>query len=331
MIFENPSELKDLVEWFTNRPVHGPVVVVEDTTEYMAIQRGMVLRLEGNDYCVTGDAREGRFGLNEQPKFWVKYAIDLSTGARKVIKLVFYEEFTTFLGRFTVRCTRSAEKESAVLDAVRGHPNFMQGVTVRDARKNSVRIIDLIQGTTLFSHVVDIPQSHREYFFHTFPGILRSIITSIEAIEFLSRCGLHHGDIRNDHLIIDNETGQYRWIDFDLYVNYPDYDIWSIGNILVYAAGKGIHSLQIVQADRAQYPSTASSITQEDTLLFYPYRVANLKKLFPYIPEELNDVLVRFSFGARRFYEDFSSQVNDLRRILTLLEEMAEGEASPSR
>ncbi len=320
MIYEHQHELKELVEWFTNRPVRGPVIVVEDTTEYMTIQRGMVLRLGGNDYCVTGEAREGRFGLHEQPKFWVKYAIDLSTGRRKVIKMVFHEEFTTSLGRFSVRCRRSAEKESAVLEAVAHHPNFMHGSTVSDARNNSVRIIDLIQGSSLFSHIVDISQPHEEYFYCTFPKILRSIITSIEAIEFLNARGLHHGDIRNDHIIIEHDTGQYRWIDFDLHVNYPDYDIWSIGNILVYAAGKGIHSTQTVQAHPTRYHGVTSSITQEDTLLFYPYRIANLKKLFPYIPDELNDILLRFSFGSDRFYEDFSSQIRDLQHVLALLE-----------
>jgi hypothetical protein len=44
-----------------------------------------VLRRAGNDYLVAGNAREGRFGIDEQPKFWVKSAIELKTGVRKCI------------------------------------------------------------------------------------------------------------------------------------------------------------------------------------------------------------------------------------------------------
>ena len=42
----------------------------------MSIDGGDVLRLAGNDYLVLGNAREGRFGIDDQPKFWVKSAIE---------------------------------------------------------------------------------------------------------------------------------------------------------------------------------------------------------------------------------------------------------------
>jgi hypothetical protein len=320
MVFENPSELKNRIECFTHQPVRTGIVVLQDTSEYMSIHRGMVLRMEGIDYYVTGDAREGRFGINEQPKFWVKYAIDLATGEKKVIKLVFYEECTSRLGHFLLKCSRSPEKESAILEIVRGHPHFMQGITVRDEKQNTVRVLDIIPGDTLFSRIVDIPQTHEEYFFRSFPGILRSIIPCIEAIGFLNEHGQHHGDIRNDHILIERETGIYRWIDFDYQVNYSDYDLWSIGNILVYSAGKGIHAIKTAVRDESRYPLKTSCLTADDAMLFYPYRVANLKKLYPYIPSRLNDVLLRFSYGAKDFYEDFRAQVEDLREVLSYLD-----------
>ncbi|MEW6440296.1 MAG: protein kinase [bacterium] len=319
MLFENPSELRQRIESFTQRPLAPKVPILEDTSEYMAIQTGMVLRLEGNDYYVTGDAREGRFGINEQPKFWVKYAIDLTTAERKVIKLVFYEECSTRLGRFLLRCSRSPEKESAILEIVRGHPLFMQGVTVRDAKGNTVRILDNIHGESLFSYVVDIRQPHEEYFFETFPGLLRCFIPCIDAIRFLHERGQHHGDIRNDHVLIENGSGLYRWIDFDYQVDYPEYDLWSMGNILIYVVGKGIHPIRTALQDPSRYPSKAADLTSDDAMVFYPYRVANLKKLYPYIPVKLNEVLLRFSNGARDTYKDFQSQMDDLQEALSLM------------
>lgn len=320
MAIKTPAELRDRIEAFTGRPPPGRIEVLEDTSEYMAIHRGMVLRLQGRDYYVTGDAREGRFGINEQPKFWVKYAVDLSTGLRKVIKLVFHEEFTSRLGPFLIRCSRSPIKESDILEIVRDHPHFMQGFTVRDARGNAIRILEIIQGETLLAHVVDIPQSHEEYFFQTFPKVLRSILPCVEGLAFLYERGRHHGDVRNDHILVEASTGRYRWIDFDYQVNYPDYDLWSVGNILIYAAGKGIHPIQTAYENPSRYPLMRERLTPEDAMLFYPYRVANLKKLFPYIPQRLNEVLVRFSVGARDFYTDFRSQVRDIGEVLSQLE-----------
>lgn len=315
----NDPELRERIEAFTGRPPPKRIEVLEDTSEYMAIHHGMVLRLNGRDYYVTGNAREGRFGINEQPKFWVKYALDLSTGQRKIIKLVFHEEFTSRLGPFLIRCSRSPIKESHILEIVRGHPHFMQGFTVPDARANTIRILEIIQGETLLSHIVDIPQSHEEYFFHTFPSILRSILPCIEALGFLYERGQHHGDVRNDHILVDASTGRYRWIDFDYHVNYPDYDLWSVGNILIYAAGKGIHPIQTAYENPSRYPLMREQLVPEDAMLFYPYRVAHLKKLFPYIPQRLNDILLRFSIGARDFYTDFQSQIQDLREVLSSL------------
>ena len=66
-------------------------------------------------------------------------------------------------------------------------------------------------------------------------------------------------------------------------------------------------------------------MTMEDTLAFYRYRVANLKKLFPYIPRKLNEILLRFSFGTETPYEDFSSQIEDLREALSFFPTPAKG------
>jgi hypothetical protein len=47
-------------------------------------------------------------------------------------------------------------------------------------------------------------------------------------------------------------------------------------------------------------------------------RVANLKKIYPYIPESLNRVLMHFSKGANWFYENTTQLLDDLREFKTL-------------
>jgi hypothetical protein len=315
MIFDHQSELRDRIESLSNRRVYGPVEIFEDTSSYMAIYGGSVLRLEGNDYFILGDAREDRFGIDEQPKFWVKYAVDLTTGAQKILKLVFHEEFTATVGPVTVRCRRSPDKESAILDLVRGQPRFMQGITVADQLGGRVRVIDFIRGKNIFVRLNELRVSHEIYFHQVLPGLMREIIGCIEAVAFLHRNGQHHGDIRNDHILVPSDGGAYAWIDFDYEVNYSDYDVWSMGNVLNFVVGKGLHTFRSIQTTPEAYPGRTGECVETDALLLYRYRVANLRRLFPYISEELNAILMRFSVGATEFYEDLESQVRDLRAV----------------
>jgi hypothetical protein len=37
----------------------------------MSIDGGDVMRLAGNGYLVSGNAQEGRFGIDDQPKYWM--------------------------------------------------------------------------------------------------------------------------------------------------------------------------------------------------------------------------------------------------------------------
>jgi hypothetical protein len=316
MIFRNADELKERIESLTGRRIYGAVRVLEDTSDYMGIQAGAVLRLDDTDYCVTGEAKEGRFGIEEQPKFWVKYGIDLTDGSRRILKLVFHEQFSTSLGMFKVRCTRDPEKESRVLGMTDGDDRFMQGRTVRDGAGNNVRILEVIRGKSLFNYVALLPERHEEYFYDTLPGILRKVVGCIEAIQLLHERGEQHGDIRNDHILVESKTGNYRWIDFDYSVNFLDYDVWAMGNILNYAVGKGIHTCGGYGGPDGTRREQDLEIEQDDALLFYPYRLANLRKIYPYIPPEMNDILMRFSAGATDFYEDFSRMADDLRGLL---------------
>ncbi len=316
MIFEHPAELKDRIESLTNRKVRRPPDIFEDTSSYMTIYGGSVLRLGGNDYFVLGDTREGRFGIDDQPKYWVKYAVDLTTGAHKIIKLVFYEEFDTELGLVKIKCRRRPEKESRILELVQGHPRFMQGETVMDPVGNPVRVIDFIRGKSIYTTVLALEElDHETYFHERLPRIMPEVIACIEALVELHQMGQHHGDVRNDHVIIDADTGTYRWIDFDYWVNYADYDLWGVGNIITFVVGKGIHTFRDVQRNPEDYPHLAGPLTDEDACLLAGWRVANLRKLYPYLSAELGDVLLRFSEGAELFYESLEEQVADLKRL----------------
>jgi len=306
MIFENDAELRERIEALSGRKVYSAPAIIEDTSNYLNIHGGTVLRVAGNDYYVRTDAKEGRFGIGDQPKFWVKHAIDLTHGSRKIIKLVFHEQFTTRLGIFQVRCKRSPDKESAVLQAVEGDLRFMQGITVHDPVGNNIRVIETIPGRSFFNHVATLKQSHEEYFYETLPGYVAKLVGCIEAMDFLHRRGLEHGDIRNDHILVDTNTGEFRWIDFDYNVNYSDYDVWSMGNVLTYAVAKGIVTCRAAS-------EAGADIDDDDALLFYGYRVANLRKVFPYIPAHLNDLLMRFSIGADDFFSDFEEMAHALR------------------
>jgi hypothetical protein len=50
-------------------------------------------------------------------------------------------------------------------------------------------------------------------------------------------------------------------------------------------------------------------------------RIANLQKIYPYIPNRFNQVLLHFSHGANRFYEHTNQLLEDLMECKALLEE----------
>jgi hypothetical protein len=317
-IFEDQAELRERIEQLSGRRVRGEVPIFEDTSSYMAIYGGCVLRLCGNDYFVLGDTREGRFGIDDQPKFWVKYALDLSDGSHKIIKLVFHEQFTTSFGDIPIRCRRNPYKESAFLDLVRGNPAFMQGYTVTDPAGNAVRIIDFIRGKSLYSVLAADTTPHEAYYHEQLPGVMSRLIDCVAAMAEVHRQGQHHGDIRNDHILVEASSGLYTWIDFDYEVNFSDYDVWSVGNLLTYTVGKGSHSFHHIRAHADEYPHLAGGLDEHDAVMLHKYRVANLRKLFPYVSRELNGILMRFSAGSIDFYEDLESEVADLRAVFGL-------------
>lgn len=312
--------------WIEERVAHisgaGPpkkIEIIRDTTEFMNIYRGQVLELEGKYFLITGNIYESRFGLNDEPKYWVKKAVDMETQKRKIIKLVYNEEFHVRVGPLKIRCYRTQRKESQVLELVNGHPCFMQGHALFDAAGNEVRVIDYIQGKSLHGQIFEMNMPHEEYFFTIFPGILKNLMDCFKAIQFIHENGLCHGDIRNDHIMIETGTGCYRWIDFDLTQDFSDFDIWSIGNVLQFCSGMGMRTFHEVIKSKDFPDSVKMKLNSDDASAFYRHRIMNLKKLFSYIPDKLNNILLHFTTNTNRFYESVDQIVSDMSSALDAL------------
>jgi serine/threonine protein kinase len=317
MIFEHPGLLKQRIAEVARRSVDGRIEVFEDTSQFMSIDPGSVIRLAGNDYFVMGYAREGRFGLDEEPKYWVKRTVDLTTGERKIIKLVFRETFDSRVGTNVFRCARSLEKESAILDKMRGNPHFMQGESAFDLAGNLALIIDFIPGPSLYDHLRQLPMPHVTYYHEVLPKLMQSLIECMHAISHMHGHGFHHGDIRADHIILKNWSDAFVWIDFDYETSQPYYDLLCMGNVLNQVVGKGRHSIYDIQLRPEEYPDFHGSLTLQDMSQMFHHRVANLRKLFPYISADLNAILMRFSFGARNRYSDVDALVVDLLQVFS--------------
>ena len=302
--------------WLTPSRAHHRFRIHTDTTDFFRVEYGDVIVLGGKPYLVRHNAKEGRFGIDDDVKFWVKRAIDLQKGIPKIIKLVFYESFMAHVGGIEFECFRSPKKEARILELVAGHKNFMYGFAVKDGKGNIVRVIDLIHGRPLSEYIEGLNFDHHTYFKNLFPDILNHFMDCIRAIEFLHRNGEKHGDIRRDHIFIDRERNRYRWIDFDLNYRHREniygYDLFGLGNVLLFLAGKG----DVLLFDlKAQGCPSLKVLRDEDLNIVFHNRVANLKKIYPYIPESLNVVLMHFSKGANWFYENTAQLLEDLEEF----------------
>lgn len=289
-------------------------VVHEDTSDFMRIVHGDVIPLGGLHYLVLKDEMERRFGI-EDPKYWVKRCKVLETGQWRILKLVFYEEFPVRVGDMDILCHRSPRKESRILHLVRGDGRFMQGVTRCDVAGNEVRILDVVQGRRLDLVVHALDMDHETYFRERFPELARRFVGACEALAFLHSYDERHGDVRRDHLFVERGSGNWRWIDFDYTFDFRErpfsLDVFGLGNILLYLVGKGDLSAETM-AERGLPESSAQAIRQEDRLMLFPYRVANLRRFLPYVPEDLNRVLLHFSQGANVTYDTVGELLGDL-------------------
>ncbi len=297
--------------------------IFTDTSDFYSIVTGDIIDVGSHQYKVIGNSKELRFGI-EDPKFWVKRVVDLNSSQRKIIKLTFLESFKTYLGGIKIKCFRSPLKESKVLEIVKGHPNFMQGETFFDTSKNNIRVLDVIRGKSFLYFIDSFKMKYDLYFKSVLPEVLKKLIRAFEGIHFLHTKGLKHGDIRNDHIIVEKKTSNFVWIDFDYDFQATEnplgMDIYGLGNILAYAVGKGFHNSYMIENDKYTYSDLADRICLEDFSLLDRRRFMNLRKIYPVIPKSLNNILMHFSLGADVYYEHVDEIIEDLNRTLTLFD-----------
>lgn len=287
--------------------------IITDTTEFFRVEYDDVMVLGDSQYWIKRCEKEGRFGIDDEPKYWVRRAIDLADGSTKIIKLVFYEEFETNIAGLKVKCFRSPKKEARILDLVADHPRFMHGHSVNDSVGNNIRIIDFIPGPRFDQVVEQSGDSHEDYFYNHFPAVLDRYIELVEAIKFLHDHGEKHGDIRRDHILFDRERKINRWIDFDYNYQHGEsmwsFDLVGLGNIIIFLTGRAdVLVPDLYHNQRALF----DTLWGEDLSISYKNRVANLKKIYPYIPDSLNRILLHFSQGAQIFYENTAQMLDDL-------------------
>jgi hypothetical protein len=315
------ESLRELTSRWLSQSPGQRFKVYKDTTDFFRIEYGDIVILDGNPFLIRHNAKEGRFGLDDEEKFWVKRSIDLRSGVTKVIKFVFFEEFIARIGEIEFQCYRSPRKEARILDLVKNHPNFMQGYSVQDDHENIVRILEFIYGISLADHIREIATTtdHETYFHQYLPEILDNFILCVEGIRFLHSHGEKHGDVRRDHILIDRESGQYRWIDYDYNFRHREnlygYDLFGLGNVLMYLTGMG----DIVYQDlkKSNHPSF-DQLEEDDANIVFNNRIANLKKVYDYIPDSLNRILMHFSKGANIFYDNTTQLIDDLHEIRSI-------------
>ncbi len=309
-------DLQRRAEELLGRPLGG-LKVFRDTSNFMTIDVGSVVDLEGRLFLIRGMEFEGRFGLDDQPKHWVKRALDMDSGQAKILKLVFHEEFNMPLGHYFVHCYRSAEKEGRILDMVRGHPGFMQGENLLDKAGNLVRVLDRIPGQSLDAYVETLESDgHQDYCRRLLPGLLLRLREAMEAIAFLHNQDERHGDIRRDHLLVPRGGGPWCWIDFDytyeLRQNPFGLDLFGLGNVLNFLVARGTPTKHELTKKR---PELLKAIEPGDYSLVIRNRIFNLKKLYPYLPESLNRVLMHFAVSSEVFYESVEEIMVHLRVV----------------
>ncbi|MEW5912526.1 MAG: serine/threonine protein kinase [Thermodesulfobacteriota bacterium] len=321
-------ELKERAQELAGR-VLKQVRLVTDTTEFMALEPGDVVELQGRRFVLLGTEFEGRFGLDEQPKHWVKRSRDLEDGSPRILKLVFHEEFVLPIGQFKIRCFRSPAKEARILELVRGHPHFMQGHTLYDAAGNPVRVLERIRGGPLDQLLSDMEMEHQQYYQLHLRGVLERLVPVFQALAYLHRQGERHGDVRRDHVFVDQDSGTWRWIDFDYNFDFREnpygLDLFGLGNILAYAVARGEVTLYWIKRQR---PELVDGLSADDFSPIIKNRLMNLGKFFPYLPRRLNNVLLHFSAGSRLFYQRVEELLEELGPALEDLPRPAPEEAS---
>lgn len=312
------GDIEELIR-STGRSVKTRMKIVHDTTEFMNLDQGDVMVLGNVPYLILRNEKEAGYGFDDEPKYWVKRTIDLNSGDKKIVKLVFFEKVTVRIGEITVPLFRSPGKEAKILDLVADNPHFMHGFSVSDSVGNLARVIEFIDGPSINKPIINLPLTHEQYFHEELPKWLPPLSTCLKSLAILHDHDLVHGDIRWDHIFIDRDSGHWRWIDFDYDYHFPEspfgIDLFGVGKVLSYVIGKGPHFYADIKNDPG-FRAILPSLVQEDFSLLEHQKIMNLKKLYPYIPDSLNNILLHFSGHTDVFYGSIHEILDDLAEAM---------------
>lgn len=93
------EELRErIARWVGPERVPKQFNIITDTSDFFRVDYDDVVILGDKPYLIRNNEREGRFGIDDQQKYWVKRARDLSDGSVKILKLVFHERFEAKVG-----------------------------------------------------------------------------------------------------------------------------------------------------------------------------------------------------------------------------------------
>lgn len=294
-----------------------------DTSDFVNIDYGDVIHVDDRWLLVTGYTKEGRFGIDDQPKQWVPKVHDLETHERLIVKLVFHESYTVKFGDFDVTCYRTPEKEARVIELVKNNPAFMQGYAALDEAGNLVRILDIVRGRRLDHVAYKLGTNHRDYFENHLHGLLIRFLESAASIGWLHRNGLNHGDIRRDHILVDKDYGHFCWIDFDYDYYLPErpaaIDLMGLGSVLLFLVGQQTFRTNAILKNPDFGQRVLDTLHRNDLALLGQDRIYNLRKIYPYIPTPLNDVLLHFAVGTNVIYDEVDEFCDDLARAMNLI------------
>lgn len=292
-----------------------------DTSDFVKIDYGDVIHVDNRWFLVTGYTKEGRFGIEDQPKPWVPKVHDLESDQRLILKLVFHENYTVRFGGFDVTCYRTPEKEAKVIELTRGNHFFMQGYATLDDGGNLIRVLDIVDGKRLDHVVYKMGEDHRDYFENHLHGLLIRFLESAAAIGWLHRNSLNHGDIRRDHIFVDREYGHFCWIDFDYDYYLPErpgaIDLLGLGSVLLFLVGQQTFRANMLLKDPNFGDKVLQTINVNDLALLGRDRIYNLRKIYSYIPKPLNDILLHFSVGTNVIYDEVDEFCDALQRAMS--------------
>lgn len=272
---------------------------------------GEVIEVDGVRYQVIAIPEERIYDELDAAHLFVRIVRTVGTREKRVLKV----GPTMDLADTDEPSIKSAVKESEILRLVQGNRGFVQGVGRVPTGCDFVLCdMEYMEGPTLPEWIKSMPQDHKTYYRDMFPFLAARFADAARALHELHEAGRisqseygYHGDMgQGDCLIYDQSRSTLRWFDLNLVLlgdrNGVAEDINELGKIFRFIVGKRLHTVGTFAQHPELYPHARvrpADFSREDLvdlgvddLSLLP--VVNLGKLFPYISDEVNALLMQF-------------------------------------